>query len=250
MTFDIPMTGAFLAGLASFLSPCVLPLVPPYLCFLGGTGIEGITGESDNAGGKNGSQRARLVLLATAFVFGFSTVFVAMGATASSIGQFVGEHLRTLSIIAGMAVIVMGLHFLGVLRIGLFYRDTRLHVERRPTGPLGAYLVGLAFGFGWSPCVGPVLTTILMVAAAENTMLKGAGLLAVYAAGIGAPFLLAAAFAGAFLRFAARFRRYLGIMEKAMGAVLVVTGVLFVTGGMPIVGQWLLDAFPVLGRIG
>lgn len=248
MIQDIPLTAAFLAGLASFLSPCVLPLVPPYLCFLGGTGIEALTGENEN--GRRHSGRARLMLLALAFVLGFSTVFVALGATASTFGQFIGEHLRALTIIAGVAVIAMGLHFIGLLRVSLFYRDTRMQVRQQPTGPVGAYLVGLAFGFGWSPCVGPVLATILTFAAAEDTMLKGAALLAVYAAGIGVPFLLAAAFASAFLRFAARFRRYLGIVEKVMGAMLIATGVLFITGGMGTIGQWLLDTFPIFMRFG
>ncbi|MEJ1161995.1 cytochrome c biogenesis CcdA family protein [Prosthecomicrobium sp. N25] len=245
MDFDVSLPAAFAAGLASFLSPCVLPLVPPYLCFLAGMGMEQLAGSE-----REGTARLRLLTVAVAFVLGFGTVFVALGATASQVGRLLAEHLRLLTILSGVAVGVMGLHFLGVLRIGLLHREARLQVDRRPAGLAGAYLVGLAFGFGWTPCVGPVLTTILLVAAQSDGAAKGAGLLAVYAAGIGLPFMAAAAFAGPFLRLAGRFRRYLGVVEKATGGVLVVTGLLFVTGSMPTVGQWLLDTFPALGRIG
>lgn len=245
MLFDVSLPGAFLAGLASFLSPCVLPLVPPYLCFLAGMGMEQLAGSTEDA-----PARRRLVLLAGAFVLGFGTIFVGLGATASGIGRLLAEHLQVLTIVAGIAVAVMGLHFLGVFRIGLLYREARVQVARAPTGPLGAYLVGLAFGFGWTPCVGPVLTTILMVAAQADDAAKGAGLLAVYAAGMGLPFLIAAAFAGAFMRTVRRFRRHIGLVEKGTGVVLVATGVLFATGSMPIVGQWLIDTIPALGRIG
>jgi cytochrome c-type biogenesis protein len=242
--FDIGMGGAFLAGLLSFVSPCVLPIVPPYLCYLAGVGVEEIRDGGD--AGLTG----RLVRSATAFVLGFATVFVALGATASLIGQTIAQWFDVLSIAAGVIIAVMGLHFLGLLRIGLLYREARVTVARKPPGLLGAYVLGLAFAFGWTPCVGPVLAAILFVAGAEETAWRGAGLLAVYALGIGLPFVLAAAFAGRFMGAARGFMRHLPKIEKAMGGLLVVTGVLFMTGRMSAIAQWLLETFPGFARIG
>ncbi len=245
--FDISLAGAFAAGLLSFLSPCVLPLVPPYLCFLAGVGI----GELQGGDGRLGAgQRRRIVAMASAFVLGFTTVFVALGATASTLGAVVTAHFNTLSILAGVLILVMGLHFLGWLRIPLLYREARFQTQRKPASALGAYLVGLAFAFGWTPCVGPVLATVLMVAGAEATAWRGALLLAGYALGIGVPFILAAVFAGPFLNLLSRFRRHMPVLEKAMGAGLVVTGLLFMTGAMPRIAGWLLQAIPALGMIG
>ena len=229
----------------SFLSPCVLPVVPPYLCFLAGVGLKELTGE-----GAAALPRGRLMGMALAFVLGFSTVFVALGATASSLGGWVGAHFDTLAMVAGAAIVAMGLHFLGVLRIGFLYRDVRYHGGGRPAGFLGAYGIGLAFAFGWTPCVGPVLATVLMVAGAEATAMRGVALLAAYAAGLALPFLAAALFTGPFLRLMARFRRHVPMVERVMGAALVATGVLFMTGSMPALAGWLLDAVPALGRIG
>ena len=245
--FDISIAGAFMAGLLSFLSPCVLPLVPPYLCFLAGVGIGELSGSS---GRLEPRQSRRIVMMAGAFVLGFTTVFVALGATASTIGAVVTAYFETLSIIAGALILVMGLHFLGWLRIPLLYREARFQTERKPASMVGAYLVGLAFAFGWTPCVGPVLATVLMVAGAEGTAARGATLLAAYSLGIGVPFLLAAVFAGPFLNLMARFRRHMPVVEKTMGAALVVTGLLFMTGTMPVLAGWLLQTFPALGTIG
>jgi len=194
-------------------------------------------------------------------VLGFSTVFILLGASASFLGQALREalawsvpigpfRLEVLPSLAGLVIIVMGLHFLGLLRIGLLYREARVQVARRPAGPFGAYLVGLAFAFGWTPCVGPVLAAILFVAGSEDTVSRGATLLGAYSLGIGLPFLVAAAFAGPFLRWAGGFRRHLGQVEKVMGGLLVATGLLFVTGQMSTLSYWLLEAFPVLGEIG
>lgn len=245
--FDISIAGAFMAGLLSFLSPCVLPLVPPYLCFLAGVGIGELSGSSGRLVAR---QSRRIVMMAGAFVFGFTTVFVALGATASTIGTVVTAYFETLSIIAGALILIMGLHFLGWLRIPLLYREARFQTERKPASMIGAYLVGLAFAFGWTPCVGPVLATVLMVAGAEGTAARGATLLAAYSLGIGVPFLLAAVFAGPFLNLMARFRRHMPVVEKTMGAALVVTGLLFMTGTMPVLAGWLLQTFPALGTIG
>jgi cytochrome c-type biogenesis protein len=244
---NISLVGAFGAGVLSFLSPCVLPLVPPYLCFLAGVSLDQLT--------RGGDQPAkavnwRVVASSVAFVLGFSTVFVALGASASALGKTVTEHFDTLGIIAGVVIIVLGLHFLGVFRIGLLYREARFQNVGRGVGLLGAYVVGLAFAFGWTPCVGPVLATILLVAGVEGSALHGAVLLGAYALGIGLPFLLASLFSGAFIRLMARLRAHMEVVEKVMGSALVLTGVLFLTGAMPKISGWLLQTFPAIGAIG
>jgi len=242
---DISLGGAFLAGLISFVSPCVLPIVPPYMAYLAGLTFDELQDE-----GRSADSTRQLISAAGAFVLGFTTVFVALGTTASLIGQSVARYFDVLSIIAGAIIVVMGLHFLGVFRIALLYRDTRIQVNRRPAGMAGAYVMGLAFAFGWTPCVGPVLAAILFVAGAEGTAGRGALLLAVYSLGIGLPFLLAAVFATRFLRWAARFRRHLHKVEMVMGAILVATGMLFMTGQMSAIANWLLETFPVFENIG
>jgi len=244
---DISFLGAFAAGLLSFLSPCVLPLVPPYLCFLAGVSIGELSGSD---GRLTRRQNLHIIATATAFVLGFATVFVALGATASVMGAWVTAHFDKLAMIAGALILVMGLHFLGWLKLSLLYREARFHTAAKPAGLLGAYLVGLAFAFGWTPCVGPVLAAVLMVAGAEGTAARGAQLLAVYALGIGLPFLAAAAFAGPFLNLVSRFRHHMPLVEKITGAGLVATGILFMTGTMPALAGWLLQTFPVLGTIG
>ncbi len=246
MGFDISFWGAFVAGLISFVSPCVLPIVPPYLCYLAGVSLDQLT-EGGDAG--DGSAR-RVFFAALAFVLGFSTVFIALGATASVIGKTVTQHLDTLSIIAGVVIIIMGLHFLGVFRISMLYREARLQIERKPAGIAGSYLVGLAFAFGWTPCVGPVLAAILFVAGAEDSAARGAILLFSYSLGIGLPFLTAALFAGPFMSFMGRFKQHMGTVEKVMGGMLVLTGILFITGQMSNMAYYLLEAFPVLGQVG
>jgi cytochrome c-type biogenesis protein len=219
--------------------------VPPYLAYLAGLTFDEL--KDENRGRESTRQ---LISAAVAFVLGFTTVFVALGATASVIGQSMARYFDILSIVAGVVILVMGLHFLGVFRIALLYRDTRVQVNRRPAGVAGAYIMGLAFAFGWTPCVGPVLAAILFVAGAEATAGRGALLLAVYSLGIGLPFLLAAVFATRFLGWAARFRRHLPKVEMAMGAILVLTGILFMTGQMAVIANWLLETFPVFETIG
>lgn len=242
---DVTFTAALLAGLVSFVSPCVLPIVPPYLAWLAG-----ITFDELKDSGAQAASRRKIVLSAVAFVLGFSTVFVALGATASTVGKWIAQYFNVLSVVAGIVILVMGLHFLGVFRIGLLFREARVQVARKPAGALGAYVMGLAFAFGWTPCVGPVLAAILFVAGAEGSAMRGAALLAAYSLGIGLPFLAAALFASRFLEFAARFRRHMGTVEKIMGGMLVVTGVLFMTGSMSAISQWLLETFPVLATVG
>jgi cytochrome c-type biogenesis protein len=195
-------------------------------------------------------QRVRVLLVALCFVAGFSTVFVALGATASWIGQAVSAHLGILGYIAGTLIALMGLHFLHVIRIPFMDRTARVGVAAKPAGMFGAYVIGLAFGFGWSPCVGPVLAAILLMAGSADSAGEGARLLLIYSLGIGLPFLVAAFFAGAFMRWSAKFRTRLDLIEKAMGAFLVIAGILIFTGQMPTIANWLIEAFPALGRIG
>ena len=243
---DVTVVGAFGAGLLSFLSPCILPLVPPYICFIGGLTLD----ELAEAQAQKTAAARHVFIAALAFVLGFTSVFVALGATASVIGQVVAQNFTLMGRIAGVVIIILGLHFLGVFRLGFLYREARFHVEARPAGLIGAYVVGLAFAFGWTPCVGPVLAAILFVAGAEDSIGEGVMLLTAYALGIGVPFLAAALAARPFMAFMQRFRRYVGRVEKAMGVLLVATGILFLTGAVSEIAYWLLEAFPALNRIG
>lgn len=239
--------GALLAGLLSFLSPCVLPLVPPYLCFMAGTSLDQLAGAKE----PSLSQRIYIIALSVMFVLGFSTVFVSLGSTATFLGEFFGAHMRTLSIIAGIIIIILGLHFIGLFRISLLFRDVRFQTgSKNKAGLLGAYIIGLAFAFGWTPCIGPILASILMIASGEDNIQQGTNLLIAYSIGIGLPFILAAAFTGLFLSFMARFRQYFGTIEKVVGGMLILTGVLFLTNGMSTISYWLLETFPTLGQQG
>jgi cytochrome c-type biogenesis protein len=248
MSLDVTAGGAFVAGLLSFASPCVLPLVPPYLAYMGGVSVDQLRGQGDVQ--QAGKLRLRGLLVALCFVAGFSTVFVALGATATWIGQAVSAYLGILGYVAGTVIVLMGLHFLHIIQIPLMDRTARVGVAAKPAGMVGAYAMGLAFGFGWSPCVGPVLAAILLMAGAADSAGEGARLLFIYSLGIGLPFLIAAAFASAFMRWSARFRSRLDLIEKAMGAFLIVAGILIFTGQMPAIANWLIEAFPALGRIG
>jgi cytochrome c-type biogenesis protein len=243
MGFDVTYPGAVLAGLVSFASPCILPIVPPYLCFLAGVSLDELTEEGETAPGA----RRRIVLAALFFALGFATVFIALGLTASTVGQLLSQYYDELRWIAGGLILVFGLHFLGILRIPLLYREARIDVEKRPATFLGAYLVGLAFAFGWTPCVGPVLASILAVAGGMGDPVQGGLLLGAYALGIGVPFVAAAFFAGPFMRLMRRFRRYMGWVEKGMGAALVVTGLLFITNAVNTIAQWMLNYVPTMG---
>jgi len=245
MSIDVSHGGALVAGLLSFVSPCVLPLVPPYLCYIAGVSLDQLTGEAPES-----VARHRIAFSAFAFVLGFSTVFVILGATASVIGRLVASHLDVLAIVAGGVIIVMGLHFLGVFKINFLHRQARMEVRNHPAGPFGAYVVGLAFAIGWTPCIGPVLAAILAVAGSEQTVARGAALLAVYSLGLGIPFIVAGFFAGGFMHFMRRFRNHIGSVEKAMGALLVLTGILFITGHITTLSFWLLETFPELSAFG
>ncbi len=240
---NVTIVAALLAGMLSCLSPCVLPLVPPYLVYLTGTSLERFA-----AAEMTPRVRRETLVAALLFVLGFSTVFIALGASASEIGAVLRAFSGQLAIIAGIGIIIMGLHFLGLTPIAWLMREKRFEVAK-PLGLWGAYLMGLAFALGWTPCIGPILAAILAVAASESTVAKGAGLLAVYSLGLGVPFLIAALAVEPFAAFVARFRAHLGLVEKAMGGLLVLTGIAFLTGTVGEVSYWLLDTFPVLGKI-
>ncbi|WP_353641649.1 cytochrome c biogenesis CcdA family protein [Mesorhizobium sp. WSM2239] len=248
MAIDIGFLSAIGAGAISFLSPCVLPLVPPYLCYMAGVSVEDFRADA-SAAGKSGTRTALLVT-SFAFVLGFTTVFVALGAGASTIGRLLRVWQEPLAMAAGVLIILMGLNFLGVLRIPFLSREARFKSQGKPASTLAAYVMGLAFAFGWTPCIGPVLGPILTLAGGRETVGEGAALLAAYSLGLGIPFLVAALFSGAFMRFLGRFRVHLGRVEKAIGAMLVVAGVFFLTGGMQAASYWLLETFPALGQLG
>ena len=243
MATEVTYAAALGAGLLSFLSPCVLPLVPPYLTFIAGTTIEELSAEGESAA------RRDVALAGLLFVLGFSTVFVTLGATASVFGQLIRQYSDYLSLLAGVAIIVMGLHFLGAFRIGMLYREKRIEVAK-PFGLWGAYVMGLAFAFGWTPCIGPILAAILTVAGSEDTVFKGAALLAAYSAGLGVPFLAAALAVEPFFRFIKRFSQHFGKVEKIVGVLLIVTGVAFLTGSIQTMSFWLLETFPGLAKLG
>lgn len=248
LALDIGYFSAVGAGALSFLSPCVLPLVPPYLCYMAGVSVDDF--RADAARAANTGARAALIAASVAFVLGFSTVFVALGAGASTIGRLLRVWQEPLAMAAGILIILMGLNFLGVIRIPLLSREARFQAEGKPASMVAAYVMGLAFAFGWTPCIGPVLGPILTLAGGRETVGEGALLLAAYSLGLGIPFLVAALFSGAFMRFLQKFRVHLGRVEKAIGGLLVVAGLLFLTGGIQTASYWLLETFPGLGRLG
>jgi cytochrome c-type biogenesis protein len=240
---EISILAALAGGLISFLSPCVLPLVPPYMTYLAGTSLDRIENADDP------QLRKRAITTAIVFVLGFTTVFTLLGATASALGQLVRQYMDVFGIVAGVIIILMGLHFLGVFRIAMLYREARFQAGSN-VNLWGAYVMGLAFAFGWTPCIGPILAAILAVAGTEQSVARGAFLLAVYSAGMGIPFILAAFAMKPFVNFLKRMKSRFGMVEKAMGGLLVLTGIAFLTGGIEMMAFWMLETFPVLGRLG
>lgn len=242
--FSFPLV--FGAGVLSFLSPCVLPLVPPYLTYMSGASFDQLREDGASAG----LVWRRSVFTSLFFILGFSVVFITLGMTATAFGVAFRQALPILVPIAGLMIIAMGLHFLGVYRIGLLDRQLRHQGPGMASGPGGGFLLGLAFAVGWTPCIGPVLGAILSVAASQQTVWDGAGLLAIYSLGLGVPFLLAGVAIGPFLTFFQRFKKHLGTVEKVMGAFLVVTGLLFLSGQFTRIAYWFQETFPVLSTFG
>jgi len=244
LEFSLPIV--FGAGVLSFLSPCVLPLVPPYLTYMSGASFEQLRADGQGAA----ALQRRVAGTSIFFILGFSVIFVTLGATATAFGQAFRQALPVLTPIAGVLIIAMGLHFLGVYRIGLLDRQLRHQGPGVASGPLGGFLLGLAFALGWTPCIGPVLAAILSVAASRDTAAEGAALLGLYSLGLGVPFFLAGIAIGPFLSFFQGFRRHLATVEKVMGGLLVVTGLLFLTGQFTRLSYWFLETFPVLAQFG
>ena len=235
---DLTIPAVLFAGFISFISPCVLPLVPPYLCYLAGTTFEQVIARESAA-----IVARREVAAALLFVAGFTTVFVALGAGASAIGGILRAYSDVLAMVAGIAIILMGLHFLGVFRLPFLNTTARMEVDK-PVGLWGAYAMGLAFAFGWTPCIGPILGGILTLAGASGTLAQGVGLLGVYSLGLAVPFLLAALLLGPFMAFSKGFRRYLPWVERVAGVILVVAGVLMVTGTYTALNTYLIKITP------
>ena len=239
--FDVSLLGAALAGLLSFLSPCILPIVPFYLSYMAGVGMNQISAD----GQITAAVRTRAVVSATFFAAGVITVFMGLGATATAFGQLVRDWFDILRWVAAAIIFVMGLHFLGVVQIGFLYRQFRAEAGQTSNMSLaGAFVIGMAFAFGWTPCVGPVLAAILFTAAGEDSAAHGARLLFVYGLGMTLPFILAALFGGPFMRWMRGFRRNLPLIEKAMGVLLIVFAVLIGTNTINIIAQWMLEVAP------
>lgn len=237
--FEISYAGAALAGLLSFLSPCILPMVPFYLCYMAGLSMQELRAEGAIA---PGAQR-RLVVSAIAFALGVTTIFVLLGLGATALGRAFIEWRDVLSYLAAGVLFVFGLHFMGILRIPLLYREARLGAQVRPTGIMGGYVMGLAFGFGWTPCVGPALAAILMVASGMDDIWRGGSLLLVYGLAMTLPFVLAAAFARPFLAWVGRNRSALAHVERVMGGMLIVFAVLIATDQVSRIAQVMIDNF-------
>lgn len=244
--FEITYPGALLGGLLSFFSPCVLPLIPAYLCFLGGASMEKLTAED----GIDSALARQVFASSFVFVLGFSTVFIALGATATALSQVIAQNMGVLSKIAGVVIVLFGFHYAGLLPIRFLNFEKRIHMDSRPAGLIGAYLLGLAFAFGWTPCVGPILATILMVAATGDSIWSGVALLSFYAAGIGLPFLIAALAVKPFMSFMRRFRKYMRTVELTIGFLLIGTGILIFTGGLADIAQWMLENIPAFSSVG
>lgn len=236
------MLVALLAGFISFLSPCVLPIVPPYLAYMGGVTVNEISGEA--------AARRRAVIAALFFVMGLSTVFLILGFTASAFGAFFLQNQILFARISGVVIVVFGLHFLGVFRIPFLDREARLDAGDKGGSSFGAYVLGLAFAFGWTPCIGPQLGAILSLAASEASVSRGTLLLGVYAAGLGIPFLLTAMFISRAMRVMDRLKRHMKTIERVMGGLLVAVGIAMVTGAFTTFSWWLLERFPALASLG
>nr|WP_246594643.1 cytochrome c biogenesis protein CcdA [Mameliella sediminis] len=237
---DISFAGAAFAGLLSFFTPCILPMVPFYLCYMAGISMSELR---DDAGISPGAQR-RLILSSIFFAAGVTTIFVLLGMGATAVGRAFADYLDALKWVAVIILTVFGLHFLGVVRIGLLYREAKLESSAEPTTVFGAYVMGLAFGFGWTPCVGPALASILMIASGMGDIGRGGLLLLVYGIGMTAPFVVAALFSGPFLRWTARHRAKLQYVEKLMGVMLILFAILIATDTVNMIAQWMIETFP------
>ena len=246
MVADLSYPTAVLGGALSFLSPCVLPLVPPYLCYMAGLSMNELReGEAIPAGAQK-----RLIISSIFFALGVTTIFVLLGLGATAVGQTFGAWRSTLTYVAAAMLLVFGLHFLGIVKVPLLYREAKVESAAEPTTVIGAYLMGLAFGFGWTPCVGPALAAILMVASGMGDIWRGGLLLLVYGLAMTAPFIVAAFFARPFLGWVQRNRRYMGYVEKVMGVMLIVFAILIATNSVNYIAQLMIEWVPAFGTLG
>jgi cytochrome c-type biogenesis protein len=237
---NVSLLAAFAAGFLSFISPCVLPLIPGYISFVSGVSVDEMRADAAPA-----TSRLQVFITSLAFVLGFSLVFIALGASATAIGKFIFAKLPLLSKIAGAVLIVFGLHTMGVFRLAFLETEKRMHAQRKPAGPLGALLVGVAFAFGWTPCIGPILGGILAIAGSRNSVGEGVTLLAVYSLGLGIPFLLTSLAINQFFGAAKKIRKYYHAIELTSGALLVVIGLLIMTGQLTLIVRVLQPYLPV-----
>lgn len=244
MSSNISFWSVFLAGILSFLSPCVLPLVPPYLCYMSGVTIQNL--KEGYSGDK--SLYARLIIGSLVFILGFTTIFVTLGITASEVGVLLNKYRNILTILSSIIIIAMGLNFIGLLNIRLFSNEYRFHTKTTGRSFVESYLMGAAFAFGWTPCIGPILGTILSVASQKQNLMDGAFLLIIYSLGLGIPFLLAALFSRWFMVFLSKIRVHLGYVEKIVGLLLILTGILFLTGKIGVVSGYIINIFPFLAN--
>jgi cytochrome c-type biogenesis protein len=229
---------AFSAGLFSFLSPCVLPLFPSYLSFITGMSVDRLAG--DVAAGA----RSRVLLHSAAFIAGFTVVFVSLGASFSAAGQFLFGYRDWIRMAGGALIIVFGLYIAGFLRVGIFARTKQLQIRSKPAGYVGSFAVGLTFAIGWTPCVGPILGSILTLASSDKTVQQGIALLLAYSAGLGLPFLLSSIALGGFLRFFKKYRPFIPTVERVAGALLVAVGILVVTNYYIVLNSWAVSLTP------
>ncbi|MEO5333043.1 MAG: cytochrome c biogenesis protein CcdA [Magnetococcus sp. YQC-5] len=241
---EVTYATAFLAGLLSFLSPCVLPLAPAYVSFMSGVSVEQLRTGEDSAQGWRAGWHSLF------FVLGFSLVFISLGASATFMGKALLNHMSLLSKIGGGLIVVFGLHYMGVFRISLFNLEARFHLVKKPSGPMGSFLIGLAFAFGWTPCVGPILAGILALAGGQETISQGVGLLAVYSAGLGVPFIVTGLAINLFFGLFNRMRPHLRKIEMVSGALLVVVGVMIFFGDFNRLAILFLQWFPGLATLG
>lgn len=239
MSQEVTLLTAFVAGFLSFVSPCVLPLIPGYISFISGMTLEEMQGNAAAA-----ASRGRVLLVSSAFVLGFTVVFVAAGASASALGKFMYAQSPILEKIAGSVLIILGLHMMGVFRIRLLENDTRIHTKRKPAGPVGAFLVGTAFAFAWTPCIGPILGGILAMAASRDSVGEGMQMLAVYSLGLGVPFLLTSVAIDRFFAAAARIRKHYRTIELVSGGLLIAVGVLIFFDQFTLIAKYLSPYLP------
>ncbi len=241
---DLALPAVFFAGVISFLSPCVLPLVPAYISYIAGESV------GDTAGARGIPTRLSILGLSLFFVFGFSTVFILLGASASTLGQWLLQYRYETGIVCGLIIIIFGLFMTGVIKLPHLQRDTRFQINVEGGRPLSAYLLGLAFGFGWTPCIGPVLGTVLAASAYSATLSKGMALLSIYALGLSMPFLAAAFFTEELATRLKNMRRFGRTLHLVAGIVLIITGITMITGQLSAFGFWLLRTFPVFSTVG